>query len=687
MIGQNTFRYSLIAAVIIAILTLTGIFTIFDRRDVIAEVLTQSLALFFTAIGGTAYLVAQQSSLTHPRDRILNAVIGAGIAVSVVIGLILLSSSVNLSFVFPQFRDLTETSLIFRQENPIIGVVELFTVSLFLGAAVGIVASLAPRTQSILFAAIGLTAMIGLLQNDIRRVMTIADAVSLFAVFALSFEAMRRSNVQPLVQRILFGLAIGIGSALILVLIANSGALASGGWLRPSNKIPLILNLAVTGQLLSFVAVFGVIGMAGAVISRTPLILHNAAWSLLIGFLALGVISWQDEMNLFATVIIFALISGGYSLLPQIGRNAEARFLLLPHRQRDSTRLLVVIFALGVMAFVPLFAGLSISNTINLTMLYITMGIGLSVMIGYAGLLDLGYVASYAIGAYTIGLLTTPSMLTCGGLSPDQISEQGLNIATTCTGVMTFFEGLPFAVIVSALTGMLLGVPVLRLRGDYLAIVTLGFGEIIQSLVRSSTFAPLLGGPQGIIQIPLPTVDLSIFNPTWNFTLQQSTEVYYLYIFAVGFAAIVVLRLINTRLGRAWRAMREDEDVAEAMGIHLVWTKLRAFGISSAFAGLGGAVFGATYQSIFPGSFTLAVSINVLSLIIIGGMGSIPGVVLGAVILIGLPEILRELQDYRLLAFGVLLVVTMLLRPEGLLPPQAPRLSERASHSPAPTGD
>lgn len=687
MIGPNTLRYSAIAAVIIAILTLTGIFTIFDRRDVITDIITQSLALFLTMVGGTAYLVAQQPSLTHPRDRIINGVIGAATIVSVVIGLILLSANFNLSFVFPQFRDLTETSLVFREENVIIGILELLAVSLFLGAAIGIVASLPMRSQQVLFAAIGLTAMIGLLQNDIRRVMTIADAVSIFAVFALSFEVMRRTHVQALPQRMLFGLAIGIGSAVILALIVNSGALASGGWLRPGNKIPLVLTLATSGQLLSFIAVFGTIGIAGAVVARTPLILHNAAWSLLIGLLTLGVISWQDEMNLFAALIVFGLISGAYALLPQIGRDAEARFALLPNRQRDSTRLVVLIFALAVMSFVPVFAGLSISNTINLTMLYITMGIGLSVMIGYAGLLDLGYVASYAIGAYTIGLLTTPSMLTCGGLSPDQIADQGLNIAAICTGVMTFFEGLPFAVIVSALTGMLLGVPVLRLRGDYLAIVTLGFGEIIQSLVRSSTFAPLLGGPQGIIQIPLPSLNLSIFNPAWNFTLQQSTEVYYLYIFAVGFAGIVVLRLINTRLGRAWRAMREDEDVAEAMGIHLVWTKLRAFGISSAFAGLGGAVFGATYQSIFPGSFTLAVSINVLSLIIIGGMGSIPGVVLGAVILIGLPEILRELQDYRLLAFGVLLVVTMLMRPEGLLPPKAPRLSERASHSPAATGD
>jgi branched-chain amino acid transport system permease protein len=147
------------------------------------------------------------------------------------------------------------------------------------------------------------------------------------------------------------------------------------------------------------------------------------------------------------------------------------------------------------------------------------------------------------------------------------------------------------------------------------------------------------------------------------------------------FAAFMLLRLANTRLGRAWRAMRDDEDVAEAMGINLVSTKLLAFGVSSAFAGLAGAIFGSTFQSIFPDSFTLLVSINILSLIIIGGMGSIQGVILGAFVLRGLPELMRELQDYRLLAFGALLVLVMILKPEGLLPPQPPKLAEEVSET------
>jgi branched-chain amino acid transport system permease protein len=198
-------------------------------------------------------------------------------------------------------------------------------------------------------------------------------------------------------------------------------------------------------------------------------------------------------------------------------------------------------------------------------------------------------------------------------------------------------------------------------------------------------FKDLLGGPQGVNGIPVPNLNLSFINPDWNFQLARSTEIYYLFLFTVAVGTVVVLRLVNTRLGRAWRALRDDEDVAEATGIHLVGAKLLAFGISSAFSGMGGALFGASLQGIYPNSFTLNVSIFVLSLVIVGGMGSIPAVFVGALVLIGLPEMLRELQDYRLLAFGVLLVVVMLSKPDGILPPQTPKLSERAStRQPAP---
>jgi branched-chain amino acid transport system permease protein len=329
----------------------------------------------------------------------------------------------------------------------------------------------------------------------------------------------------------------------------------------------------------------------------------------------------------------------------------------------------------------PAFLGQYITSILDLVGLYVVMGIGLNVVVGYAGLLDLGYVAFFALGAYTVGILTTPSLLTCGGLSPRDIPVK--EIATVCTGVMTFWQAWPFAILVAGLAGVLLGIPVLRLRGDYLAIVTLGFGEIIRLIALSNEFKPLLGAAQGISNIPGPVLDLTAINSAWRFELGNALNIYYLILVCVIVVAFIAIRLSGTRLGRAWRSMRADEDVAQAMGINLVRTKLLAFAIGAAFAGMGGAIFGSWLKGIFPNSFTLAVSINVLSLFIIGGLGSIPGVVLGALILIGLPEVLRELQDYRLLAFGILLVATMLMKPEGLIPPPIRRLAENAGFSSA----
>lgn len=274
--------------------------------------------------------------------------------------------------------------------------------------------------------------------------------------------------------------------------------------------------------------------------------------------------------------------------------------------------------------------------------IYILMGLGLNVVVGLAGLLDLGYVAFFAIGAYTAGLLTAPAPI-------------ALQIG--------FWPALVFSVVFAAFAGILLGFPVLRMRGDYLAIVTLGFGEIIRVLIRSDMMAPYLGGPQGIRDIGGPSI----------FGLDLTGEKAYLYLIILGILLTIVLTnfLQNSRVGRAWMAMREDETVAQAMGINTLFYKLMAFATGAAFAGIGGALFAARNQYTGPADHTLMVSINVLCLLIVGGMGSIPGVIVGAFVLKGLPEILRELDLYRLLVFGALLVAMMILRPEGLWP--APR--------------
>jgi branched-chain amino acid transport system permease protein len=205
------------------------------------------------------------------------------------------------------------------------------------------------------------------------------------------------------------------------------------------------------------------------------------------------------------------------------------------------------------------------------------------------------------------------------------------------------------------------------MRGDYLAIVTLGFGEIIRILALSDLLKPFIGGAQGVLQIPKPVIA--------GISLVRPGQLYYLILAGCLLAAFVSWRLSDSRLGRRWKAMREDEDVAEAMGVHLVTTKLLAFGIGAGFSGLSGAIFASKLTSIFPHSFNLLISINVLSLIIVGGIGSLPGVVVGALILVGLPEMLREFNEYRLLIYGALLIVMMIAKPEGFWPSEV-RLRE-----------
>ena len=268
--------------------------------------------------------------------------------------------------------------------------------------------------------------------------------------------------------------------------------------------------------------------------------------------------------------------------------------------------------------------------------IYVMLGIGLNVVVGFAGLLDLGYVAFYAIGAYGYALLASP--------------HYGLHIP--------FWVMLPACVAMAALGGTLLGIPVLRMRGDYLAIVTLGFGEIIRIVLNN--LDPVTNGPRGLLRIDPPTLG--------GFVVNNPARWYYLIIAGIIFSIFVADRLNNSRIGRAWVAMREDQDAASVMGIHILKYKLLAFTIGASFAGIGGAIFAARQGSIFPENFSIMVSINVLCLIIIGGMGSIPGVVLGAIVLIGLPEVLREVQQYRMLAFGGLLVAMMIFRPTGFIP-------------------
>ncbi len=269
---------------------------------------------------------------------------------------------------------------------------------------------------------------------------------------------------------------------------------------------------------------------------------------------------------------------------------------------------------------------------------YTILGLGLSIVIGQAGLLDLGYIAFYAIGAYWTALLST---------------HWGVS----------FWILLPTSAVLAALFGVVLGYPTLRLRGDYLAIVTLGFGEIIR--ITLNNWRELTNGPMGIMGVPHPTIAVPGLG-VLDFGLK--VRAYYFFVLALAAMTVfVVRRLVHSRIGLAWKAIREDELAAGAMGVDVRRAKLLAFGLGAAFAGLAGSFFAGRAGFVSPESFTFAESVLVVCIVVIGGAGSLAGVIVGAVVFIALPELLREAARYRMLAFGLAMVTLALVRPQGLL--------------------
>jgi len=281
--------------------------------------------------------------------------------------------------------------------------------------------------------------------------------------------------------------------------------------------------------------------------------------------------------------------------------------------------------------------------------LYVIAGIGLNIMLGLSGQFMIGIAAFFAMGAYSVALLNAPF-------------PHGL--------MWGFWPALLIGIIVAVIAAILLGLPTTRLRGDYLGIVTLGFGEIIRILLKSDLLTSFTGGPRGIQDIKGPILFGKPF-----------TDVTYMYLIIACMALSIFLyyRLENSRTGRAWLAIKEDLIVAQATGVNIQKYRLLALCIGAAFAGLAGGIFAARNQFTGPNDHTLMVSINILSLIIVGGMNSIPGIMLGAFTLKGLPEILREMENYRLLIFGALLVIMMIVRPEGLWPASRPNLEQIAN--------
>ena len=501
----------------------------------------------------------------------------------------------------------------------------------------------------------------------ISETLTLGQIALFSPVFMLGyFSANNARKIKSLGYAIfvsaLVGLISGAFVAALLVLGTNINLRAV--FLNVSPELLDILHLGqetMMGAIVVNLLVSAIVGLLGGLFALTPRRWSNAllagiAFVLLMGIMqelmtiTFGNKDWYKPIGKFiyakqglswGGMALFLILGIVYSLWRSSGKFRPAKKVAtLPRKQQTSIRIVAFFLGLIILLALPKFLGSYPSEILTTVGIYIIMGLGLNIVVGFAGLLDLGYVAFFAIGAYTVGILTTSGKL-----------------ATLGWG---FWAALPMAVLLAMLAGVLLGIPVLKMRGDYLAIVTLGFGEIIRVLVLSDWLKPYIGGAQGILQIPKPHIG--------DYVFKGPQQMYYIVLAGIILVGYVAWQLRDARVGRAWKALREDEDVAEAMGIHLVSTKLMAFATGAAFAGLAGGIFAAKLGSIFPQSFNLIVSINVLSLIIVGGIGSLPGVVVGALILVGMPELLREFADYRMLFYGALLVAMMLVKPEGFIP-------------------
>lgn len=327
----------------------------------------------------------------------------------------------------------------------------------------------------------------------------------------------------------------------------------------------------------------------------------------------------------------------------------------------DKARRGMILLLIAIALIFPFFTGRAEVDIATLVLIYVMLGLGLNIVVGFAGLLDLGFVGFYAVGAYTYALL---------------YHWAGWG----------FWEALPLAGLMSGLFGWLLGFPVLRLRGDYLAIVTLGFGEIIRLLlINLYTFT---GGPDGISGIPKPSVfgmpmtrrapeGETTFHDFMGWQFDNMDVIIYLYLMALALALFTLFvsnRVVRMPIGRAWEALREDEIACRSLGLSPTNVKLWAFTMGATFAGFGGAFFAARQGLVNPESFTFLESALILAIVVLGGMGSQVGVILAAIVLTVLPEVAREFAEYRMMIFGLVMVLMMMWRPQGLLPMKRPHV-------------
>ena len=467
------------------------------------------------------------------------------------------------------------------------------------------------------------------------------------------------------------GALAGGGLSLLAVLLANFN-------LRDPlvNWSPMLLELLSFGNETWFaVVIWLVIGAVGGAVGGTLRLLSPRIRRAVVTMpLAVGgaavleplVVDLAEGMRLEALTDRLYASRGGVAWTSAIGlavgsgalavlargrlRQARARIAALEDTKRTRTNGLIIIATAAALVILPLFAGKLTNELLANVGLFVLLALGLNVVVGLAGILDLGYVAFFAVGSYTAAVLTAAT-------SPRITPE------------LPWLVALIAVVIITGLVGLFIGAPVIRMRGDYLAIVTLGFGEIIRLLFLSDWLSGWFGGAQGITKVP----GAGIFGLT-EVSGTDPRRVFYLVLAFCALAIYVSWRLERSRLGRAWMAVREDETVAEAMGINTVNVKLLAFVVGAVLGSFSGAIFSAKVGSVFPNSFLILVSIVILVVVIFGGMGSIVGVIAGSAVLIGVlggpkqPGLLAEFSEFKLLIYGALLVWMMLARPEGLIP-------------------
>jgi branched-chain amino acid transport system permease protein len=507
----------------------------------------------------------------------------------------------------------------------------------------------------------------------IEGVATLGYLLLMVIFFVAGYQGARANSG---VLRVVSGLLAGLTAALVVALLVVFGQAVN---LRAMfiNASPELFEVLTLGNFALLPLVGALIGVVAALFGFLPARLRNAlalglSVTAVLGMLSdqlllilnnNGIAAWfqgwllaPKGVTLTGALITTAAVAAiNFWRTQQQARQTAQRQLRPTNAWVRRSGWLVLLL---VLIYLPQFLGAYHSNVLNQVGLFVLLGLGLNIVVGFAGMLDVGYVAFYALGAYAMGMLT---------------SSEGF--VAQATGQWNFWEAVPVALVVATIAGIILGIPVLKIRGDYLTIVTLGFGEIIRLLALSEWLRPYTGGAQGIAAIP-PIEIAGLFSISGP---EKPQRLFYVVLICCLLAIFVAMRLKNSRLGRAWMAVREDEDVAEAMGINLVQTKLLAFATGAAFSGVSGAIAATNLGTIYPHSFGLLISINILALIIVGGMGSIPGVILGSLVLVGLPELLREFSEFRLLVYGAVLIFMMLQRPEGLLPDQPQELIQESA--------